>query len=434
LLCHRYYRSSRDPADVDAAEKWAEEAITRGASREELLTTLSVKYDMSGSLPVLDRVISEHEELRSHAWKPPEISLHAMNLIGALGKKVEETGDIQELSRTVGLISDMAHLEAVHEPVAALNWGRMSRLMYIYSGDYNELCFAFKFLQQGLAVTAPEHRFYGLLAMELSKVAMLKFEHSGCVHCLDEAVKSASQALESIQMFYHEAESADPALTLATAYLQRFKNQRQGNDLEKAELYSELARKVNDRKWKKTDIELICGYVKLSKSQSPNDLAGIDASIVSFGQSVELAKERGVPARVRAYHGLSIALKARYELNESPSDLDGAKLYAYEAAKIIGTAEEVGHGFLADDISRIYLLHAKRSGDNVLDDILPALRFSGWNIKRTPIDNVAQLRYFETLRLIFEEGEKYGPDVLEEMEREAASGNIQAFYRDPDSC
>ena len=428
FLGFRYVMFSRNPGDLEKALPLLKEAIREepGADwiRNILAITLFEKYQCGGSLHVLDEAISTLQDVLT--WPklgPQATSLFRLNMLNGFVLKADETGYCQELpgiSELAVSVWNASRHEEVHVVPMVYPVGAAFRLLYQYTQNYTFLAEGFRVLSKILETPTPEDIGYYKAAGELSNLNMLKYEYSDCSDYLDEAIKAASNALESVQRF-HEALSADVLLTLATAYWKRYEKHRQIGDLTLAKKYSEVAREVNDRKWRETDFELLCGLIKLRTSADCVDLEGIDKAVELFRKSIDLAEGRGPPARIRAFHGLSVGLKSRYEVTGRGSDLEEAKQWANEATQLI-LEVELWDANIADDLSRIHIMHSTLSSDEALQDLLSALILSSMNVKKISTGHVAKNRYFETLHSIFVEGEKYGQDTSEELKEAAEFG------------
>jgi tetratricopeptide (TPR) repeat protein len=236
-------------------------------------------------------------------------------------------------------------------------------------------------------------------------------------------VKFASQALSDItQKPHHKSETADYLLVLAEGYRRRFENYRAIDDWDQAVVCSNQAREANDRKWREGDFEVMCGAVQLSKATQPLELSGIESAIETLRKAVELTSSRGAPARVRAYHQLSLALRKKYEAAGQLAALEESKQWASQAVEIMPRLQ-VSCGLVVDNLSRIHLLRAQSENGDI-SDFVEAAKLSCVNIINTPHDNVAHLEYFKTLHQIFEEGGKCGPDAVEHMELAADECNV----------
>lgn len=259
----------------------------------------------------------------------------------------------------------------------------------------------------------------------LSEFALLKHSHTGCSHCLDEAVKFGSDALSAVQKRYHKSEAADYLLTLAYAYKTKFDKYRMTTDLEQAIAYSKLGQETNDRKWREGDFKLQWVAIQLSKAMEPLDLPGIETDIESLRKSVRCLEKRGAPAHVRAYHQLSLALRKKYEAGGRHADLDESRNWAIKAVEIM-VEPDICNGMVANNLARVNLLYAK-SPDGMLRHFRVAASLSCLSIERTSHDNVAQFEYLTTLTEVLEEGRKCGQFVLEKMEEAADEGTLLSF-------
>lgn len=432
VLIFRYSYITRDVEDLDQAMKLAESAVNDSAgvcnttSRSCLVMALSQKYRARGTKETFERANEELETLLAMKNLNSQEVVHIeANFVEHSVDLIEETGEYNDLARCLDLIQ-----HAVSGTVTgAYFWGQRCRLLatvyslvYKRTQDYNALKQTYPILNN---IPSTNYDFSRLL-LTVSDISLLQYDHTGCAHCLDEAVKFASQALSDItQKPHHKSETADYLLVLAEGYRRRFENYRAIDDWDQAVVCSNKAREANDRKWREGDFEVMCGAVQLSKVTQSLELPGIESAIETLRKAVELTSSRGAPARVRAYHQLSLALRKKYEAAGQLAALEESKQWASQAVEIM-PRPQVSCGLVVDNLSRIHLLRAQSENGDI-SDFVEAAKLSCVNIINTPQDNVAHLEYFKTLHEIFEEGGKCGPDAVEQMELAADECNASPF-------
>lgn len=438
LFNYRFSHITRDLEDIDQAMNLAETAVRDAGDwsaavaaygRNLLALALATKYRAVGTKEMIERAIGEMQNSLATKDLPfQEVVFYEVNFIDHSVDQMEEMGEYHDLTRCLDL--------GQHAMAGTLRgsylWGRRCGfLAAVYSLVYKKTqCYdSLKQAYESLRDIPSGSKDFSRVLRTISDIALLKYDHTDCVHCLDEAVKFASDALSQItQKPHHKAETADYLLVMAESYRRRFEKYRATDDWKQAVTYSNQAQDANDRKWREGDFEWLCGAVKLSKASDPLELPGIEDAIQTLRKAVEMLSGRGAPARVRGFHQLSLALRKKYEVAGQLADLEESKQWASQAVEIM-PQPHITCGVVANNLSRIHLLHAQ-SANGDISDFVEAAKLSCVNIINTPHDNVAHLEYFKTLNEIFEEGGKHGQDVVEQLQLAADQGKISPDLTD----
>jgi hypothetical protein len=447
LLRFRYFHVTRDIKDMEKAMSLAKSAVKTVPwdrnHRNGLAVIRGDLYSLEGDLNVLNTAIEELENLLAmRNLIPEDVAIFAPNMKDSLVLRMQETGGYEDLEKCENFIFHSKVRPAAYFIASeAISDASIYRLAYKREQEYEYLKQAYSFMKFALSTLQAGHKDVGLVSHRLSEIALLKYDHTGCSHCLDEAVEQASNALEAIQRRSHINAAADCFLAVAEAYQSRFEQSRaiivsqasqsktkNPNDLVHALDNLNLAREVNDRKWRDGDFELLHGIIQLSKAIETPNLPGIENAVETLRNAVKLSEKRGWPARLRGYHQLSVGLRKQYEVTGVPATLDESTKSASLAVALMPKTMDISYYTLvAPNLSRLCLLQAQ-SPDGEYTDFCKAVKLLCLAIVITPLNHAAQCNYFKALEELFEEGpKKYGPGVAEIMDNVALESKFLPF-------
>lgn len=421
------YECTHMVEDAKESILWAEAALKDCPLNDAFVNSFAIvlnsEYGRSGLVENLDKGIQELQKLLERTnLGPQSIGLYKRNLAEALLRRMEETGDFEGLRQAASLAQDGVQQLSTQQASIHLSSGGLVlsfafRIIYERTRDYGYLTRAYDVLQAAVSLEPMESPSWRSYMLELAKVAELKYDHTGCIHCLQDTVDLSTKAFQASEERDCEEERAEYARMLSTAYRKKFEKDKETDDLEKALNYSELAVRWNDRQWKKPEYHILRGLVLLTKFSTRPENESIEAAIESFRLAVDTVGERGAPARSWAYHNLGVALRIKYEFRGLHEDLDASLKWAAKAVEQM-PEPHITNAVVATNFAKASLLHSK-SESGIARDLYTSARLVASSLVATPVGHVTCGELVAVLADALEAAGEWGQETLQGVDEAA---------------
>jgi tetratricopeptide (TPR) repeat protein len=351
-----------------------------------LVVALLGQFKRKGSLADLERGILEAERLLElRLVEPRTAASHKDTFANCLLLKVEETGCKTGLKKARELVGSALRTtpgEGVYMPSCLTTSAFCSWITYEYTLILDDLTRSYQILKKVMDKTIDTSPDFRSRMRKFGVVVLLKYDHSSCEDCLNEALRVLYKALSLSQEKDNEKGWAEYAYALSDAHRKRFDKLHLAEDLENAIKYSNLAFHCNSRDWQATKFHLLKGLVLLSQHYVTPSAETLEEAINCFHSSVELAKDRGKPVQAWAYHNLSLALRLKYELGKCHQDLEKSIEWGTKAYDTMPDCH-INNSTIAHNLSKsLYLLFKSPSGTQ--QDLLRSVTTAATALRMTP--------------------------------------------------